>query len=355
MSVLDRSGDGCTAPLPQKIKLPGSRVLTIRRESPGDAVGIAALYDRLSADDTYNRFFSGQRPPDRFVARMTAVYERGGVGLVAVFDEGPGRERVVGEAAYERLADGDGELGITVDPDFRGWLGPYLLDALVEQARARGVRNIQAEVLITNQRMLALLRSRGVVVMDHQYSPSTVRVAIGAAEGTPGWPSRAGHPRLLVEAPGAHWRHADEMARHGFQVMACPGPRRGGPRCPALAGHPCPLAEGADVIVMADHSDEDEMARLPEVHRRLHPTVPVCIIATGGDGGGPDGGTSPAGGMPAGGVPAGEVPAGGVPAGEAPAGGVPAGDVSPRITVPDGDGPAVARFLQRLLPPPAGG
>lgn len=297
------------------IKLPGSRVLTIRRESPEDAAGIAALYDRLSAVDTYSRFFAGQRPPDRFVARMTGVFERGGVGLVAAFDEGPGRERIVGEAAYERLPDGDGELGITVDVDFRGWLGPYLLDALVEQARARGVRNIQAEVLVTNQRMLSLLRTRGVAVLDHRYSPSTVRVAIGAAEPTPGWPAGSGHPRLLVEVPGGQWRHADEMAARGFQVVACPGPRRGGPRCPALAGQPCPLAAGADVIVTAAGAGEGELAKLPEAHRRLRPTVPVCVIPTGA-------GTPP-----------------------------PPGCES----LPDGDGPAVAEFLQRLAPRPAPG
>lgn len=88
VSVLNHDGAGPTAPLPQKIRLPGSRVLTIRRESPGDAAGVAALYDRLSDEETYCRFFAGRRPRDDFVARMTRVYERGGVGLVAISEEG---------------------------------------------------------------------------------------------------------------------------------------------------------------------------------------------------------------------------------------------------------------------------
>lgn len=172
-----------------------------------------------------------------------------------------------------------------MDADFRGWLGPYLLDALVEQARARGIRNIQADVLLTNQRMLAVLRDRGLVVLDHFDSPSTVRVAIGAAQATPGWPGPHDRPRLLVELPGGQRRPAPELAAQGFQVVACPGPRRGGPRCQALAGRPCPLAAGADVIVTAYGSGQSEMSKLPDAHRRLHPTVPVCVtLAPGQDG-----------------------------------------------------------------------
>ena len=39
---------------------------------------------------------------------------------------------LVGEAGYTLLSDGDGELAITVDPEWRGWLGSWLLDALVD-------------------------------------------------------------------------------------------------------------------------------------------------------------------------------------------------------------------------------
>jgi hypothetical protein len=39
---------------------------------------------------------------------MTRIEEDGGYGLVATFDEGDGTERIVAEATYGLLPDGDG-------------------------------------------------------------------------------------------------------------------------------------------------------------------------------------------------------------------------------------------------------
>lgn len=58
--------------------------------------------------------------------------------MAVISDDG---ERIVGEAEYILLPGGDGELAITVAPDWRGWLGPYLLDTLLEVAASRGVAN----------------------------------------------------------------------------------------------------------------------------------------------------------------------------------------------------------------------
>lgn len=56
-----------------------------------------------------------------------------------------GGARIVGEASYELLPNGAGELAITVAADQRGWIGPYLLDAMVEAAAAGGVPNVEAD------------------------------------------------------------------------------------------------------------------------------------------------------------------------------------------------------------------
>ncbi len=262
----------------RRIELPGGRTLLIRRETPADAGALAALYDRLAEDDRYCRFFSARRPPDPFIERMTKVYDRGGVGLVAVLSERPGVERIVGEASYELQPDGDGELGITVESFARGWLGPYLLDVLVEQARSRGLRNLQAEVLMANRRMLAVLRSRGMVTLDFYDGPATMRVAIGAAQRIPSWPGRHDRPRILLEVPGGTWYGTKALQAGGFQVVACAGPAAFGGRCPALDGQPCPLAAGADAVVVGLPTSTEAGSELVDAHRRLHPKVSICAL-----------------------------------------------------------------------------
>lgn len=258
------------------IPLPGNRTLTIRPERPEDAPGLADLYDRMPDDDRYCRFFTARRPPDAFVKKMARVFERGGVGIVAETRDGPEPSRLVGEASYELLPNGDGELGIAVASGARGWLGPYLLHLLLEQAAARGVPNLEAEVLMGNRRMMAVLRARGMVVLDHFQSPATLRVAIATTGPVPAWPASHDRPRILVEVPGGQWVLAEEMERRGFQVVACPGPDRGGPPCGPLAGRRCPLASQADAIVVVRVPGGSGDVLL-EAHRRLHPNVPVCV------------------------------------------------------------------------------
>lgn len=258
-----------------RLDLPGRRVMTVRRMHRGDAPAIGELYTRLCEDDLYKRFFSSRPPPAEFVEKMAGVAESEGFGVVALVTSPGGPERLVAEATFAPLPDGTAEVGITVDPSARGWLGPYLLDILVEEARSRGIRNLQAEVLATNRQMQAMLEARGSAVLEHSDRPAIVRLVVGTAGRAPAWSEAHERPRLLVEAAGGRWRATDAARAAGFEVLACPGARRRLIRCPALGGAPCPLAAGADVIVDALH---DEAGRsLVEAHRRLHPAVPVCV------------------------------------------------------------------------------
>ncbi len=272
-------GDSPDEGWPRRIMLPGARTLSIRPITPSDAEGLVALYMGLNEEDVYRRFFSGRPPPESFVEKMTHVAERGGFGLIADMEDAGGTSRIVGEATYDLLGNGDAELGITVAEPARGWLGPYLLDVLVEQAAARDVPNLEADVLVTNRRMIAMLRARGFAVVEHD--PAIVRIAIGTTRRIPSWPGTHDRPRLLVEVPGGRW-HADDAAREaGFQVLACPGPQLGWSHCPALRGEPCPLAAGADVIV--DAVPHESGRSLLEAHRRVHPSVPICVELPAGE------------------------------------------------------------------------
>jgi RimJ/RimL family protein N-acetyltransferase len=263
------------------VELPGGRRLTVRPATADDAAGLRALYDSLSPDDLNRRFFSRNRPPQRWLEHWARNRDEGGLTLVAVVSNGD--EQIVGEVGYALRPDGDGELGLVVAPGWRGWLGPYLLDALLEAAAARGVPNLQADILVENRRMLALVKARGYA-SPGQEDLNVVRVVIGTGGRPPTWP--AGHelPRVLVEG---HWRGEARARGSGLQVMACPGPPRGRPsQCPALMGQPCPLAAGADVIVFA-LAEDDAIARdVLAAHGRVHRRVPLCVD-TGSDADGP--------------------------------------------------------------------
>ena len=249
----------------------------IRPIQPDDVEGLAALYDGLDIEDRHRRFFSAFRPGPAFLARMTAVAERGGAGLVAVVADGdPPGPGIVGEAGYELLANGDGEMAITVAERWRGWLGPYLLDALVSAAAERGVPNLEADVLTTNRPMVALTLARGAVSMP-QPDWTTLRLLIGTGSRTPTWPAGHDRPRVLVEGDASRWRAEPEAGTAPLAVLACPGPVGRRTPCPALEGRPCPLAAGADAIVVSATSDVEEWPSLLDAHRLLHPGVPVCV------------------------------------------------------------------------------
>lgn len=277
--------DQTMAPEPVRTtRLPDGGTLVIRPIAPADLDAVAELYAGLDEEATYRRFFSGFHPDHEFFEHLVAVGERGGAGLVAVVEDDPDGERLVGEASYEPLANGNGELAITVDGSWRGWLGPFLLDALLEVAAAHGVPNLEADVLLTNGPMLALLRARGYAAVPTE-DWSVVRAVIGAATRRAGWPSAKLGLRVLVEGAGGHWRGAEDAAAAGLEVLGCAGPTAGGPRCPAIAGKPCPLAAGADVIVVSHPADTEEWRTLRDAHSTLHPGVPICVELprTGGE------------------------------------------------------------------------
>jgi GNAT superfamily N-acetyltransferase len=261
------------APL-RRVDLPGGAVLRVREVVPDDLDGLLALYRGLSTTDRYRRFFSGSLPPDDFFERMAAPTAAGAVELVATVDTGHG-EDIVGEAGYVPLPDGDAELGMVVAERWRGWLGSYLLDVLAEVGSRRGIPNLEADVLASNRPMQRTLRRRGAVELD-QDDWSIVRLLIGTCGSTPVWPPDHRHRRVLVELPAGRWTDP-ATDDDGATVVLCRGPEhRVGP-CPALAGEPCPLAAGADLIVCGLDPGSETGRALLDAHARLHPGVPVHV------------------------------------------------------------------------------
>jgi RNA polymerase-binding transcription factor DksA len=105
--------------------LPGGGVPTVRPVTTTDVDGLVALYDGLSDDDRYRRFFFSFWPPRSFFEWLVDVGQRGGYGLVATAGldgDVVSGARIVGEASYELLPNGDGELA---DDRWRALLGAH--------------------------------------------------------------------------------------------------------------------------------------------------------------------------------------------------------------------------------------
>jgi hypothetical protein len=164
------------------VDLGHGRTLTVRTVTQADVDGLDALFEGLSNEDRYYRFFGYSHPGRTFLEQMTRAGEEGGYRLVA--DVSNAERKLVAEAGYVLLPDGNGEIALTVSAGWRGWLGPYLLDAVVAAAAARGVPNLQADILVENARMLALVSHRGCVTLERD--ASQVRIAIDAARPHPG-------------------------------------------------------------------------------------------------------------------------------------------------------------------------
>lgn len=278
---MDAGSDPRTV-VPSTVRLPDGRAVVVREAVLADVPGLVALFEGLTPDDRHRRFFSGYRPDDAFVRALLDRPPAEGRLLVAEVS-GPAGSDIVAEAEYARLPDGDGELAMTVDRRWRGWLGPFLLDALLQVADAAGIPNLRAEVLAQNRPMLALLRSRGCAIVERG-DPCVTAVVVGAHGAAPSWAPGSAHPRVLLEATGGRWQLTGKLGEAGVPLLRCPGPivRAVNVPCPLLDGATCPLADGADVIVHALGRDDPRCAAVLDAHRRSGARV-VEVGSTGAD------------------------------------------------------------------------
>jgi hypothetical protein len=253
------------------VALPEGRTLTVRPATRGDLDGLAALYDSLSTEDRRRRFFTASHPPRKLLERMIDATSRHGLWLVAVTEAG----EIVADGGYTIRPDGDAEFALTVAKPWRGWLGSYVLDALRRDAADHGLRNLRADILLENRPMLRLVERQGDATVD-QPDWTVVNVTMSSDGGRPAWPPAHDRPRLLVEGCGGRW-HADAQAwAAGWDVVTCAGPgTRSVPNCPLLEGEPCPLVEGADLVIVAVRPSDGRRDALLEGHQRAGSTPPV--------------------------------------------------------------------------------
>lgn len=141
--------------------LDGSTV-TVRPVLPEDADEVMALFGRLSATSTLNRFHGIHRLTHREADYFTGVDYVKTFGLVAEHGSGTARH-IVALASYIQTRPGTAECAFVVDDALQGrGLGTLMLEHLAEAASQAGIGTFEAEVLGSNSAMLEVFAATGL-------------------------------------------------------------------------------------------------------------------------------------------------------------------------------------------------
>ncbi len=173
-------------PYPSRYKqlwpLPKGGEFTLRPIRPDDAQMMQDFVQALSAQSRYMRFVSHNKAlTPAMLSRMTLIdYDRE-MALVAVqktTDRSPigdvlETEKIIGMAQYITNPDrASCEFSLVVSDDFGGQgLGSRLMLSIMEEARDKGLKEIDGLVLANNPSMLALMRKLGFEVKKYEDDP----------------------------------------------------------------------------------------------------------------------------------------------------------------------------------------
>ncbi len=167
-----------------------------------DKPGLAAMYEQLSDESRYQRFFTVKpRLASASLDYLTGVDHYDHEALVA---EVPASEHLVGVARYVRDREWPeaAEIAVTVVDGWQGrGLGTVLLQRLAQRAAESGIRYFTAEILRTNKAMLGLVRRLGTADLT-SHGNGTVRAHVELADPQEPEPVPAPRPGLLRAPTG---------------------------------------------------------------------------------------------------------------------------------------------------------
>ena len=157
------------------------RGVEIRAFRPGDGPGLEAAVARISAQSLYRRFFTVKR---RFSQREREFFLNvdfvDHVALVALAEEA-GQSVVIGGGRYVVVEPGKAEIAFAIIDQYQGHgLGAALMRHLTAIARARGLRELVADVLPENGAMLKVFAKSGLPmkkVNEHEVVQISLKLA----------------------------------------------------------------------------------------------------------------------------------------------------------------------------------
>jgi len=133
-------------------------LVTSRPMREDDADRIRRLFDRLSPETRYRRFFSPVTKLDeRMVAYLVGVDHDDREALVALVDD-----EIIGVARYDRRHDDPtiAEIAVVVEDAWQGnGVGRFLMKRLGAEADQRGITRFTADVLPSNEAPVKLARA----------------------------------------------------------------------------------------------------------------------------------------------------------------------------------------------------
>jgi acetyltransferase len=162
--------------------LGGGGEYTIRPIHPDDAQMLQALVQNLSPKSRYNRFVSHMTElPASLLARLTLIdYDRE-MALVAVHRERSAEadgdiietEHIIGVSRYITNPDNTScEFSLVVADNFNGrGLGSRLMLSIMQEARSKGLAEIEGLVLTQNSGMLKLMTNLGFQIKPFTEDP----------------------------------------------------------------------------------------------------------------------------------------------------------------------------------------
>ena len=129
----------------------------VRRMQPGDESLVARMYERLSDDSVYLRFFSPVTSAMATALEMNHLGEIGHAALVALLGS-----EIVAAARYDVVDTGVAEVAFVVADEHQGrGVGTLLLEHLAVIARSRGIHTFTAQTLACNPGMLRVFAAAG--------------------------------------------------------------------------------------------------------------------------------------------------------------------------------------------------
>jgi acetyltransferase len=159
------------------INLRDGRAVHLRATCLADEAELLQAFERMSEEARYMRLMHIVREPNlERVRGVLASFPEDGIGIVATVPAADGID-IVGSAIAMFASDRTNcEFAITVDAAFGGTgLGTALMTALIDEARRRGLKQMEGFVLSENQPMLRLARRLGFSV---KYAPGDTSVRI---------------------------------------------------------------------------------------------------------------------------------------------------------------------------------
>jgi acetyltransferase len=172
--------------LEEELRLPGGRTFIFRPIRPEDEPMLKRAFERLTPEETRFRFMVPKKAFSHLaMARFTQIdYDR---DMVMVLTERAPDGTTEVHAVTQinvRPRDSKAEFAILVEERVTGLgLGPFMLQRIIEYARARGIEEIHGDVLADNSTMLKLCQVLGFTASASEHDPTVARVSRRLGEG----------------------------------------------------------------------------------------------------------------------------------------------------------------------------